>query len=504
MNTQRPEWNDANNALVGYGLSMVTLGYLRRYLGVLRDLIGGSASTSFPVSREVARFLRDAAGVLVDHAHLLGGPVSSAARKSFMDAMGEVADSYRQQVYEGFRGERVPLAKEPVLEFLNRALAMLDHSIAIGRRDDGLYHSYTLIHFESDGYAVEPLDEMLEGQVAVLSSGHLDARASLDLLDSLRASRLYRADRNSYLLYPDRTLPSFLDRNVIPADVVERNGWIQSELKAGRTAYVERDGQGRVHFNGVFRNANDLRAALQRDPAVRPEDAARLCEVYESLFQHRKFTGRSGSMYKYEGLGCIYWHMVSKLLLAVGETIDAAVRRGDDPSRIDALVARFEDIQDGLGVHEPPARYGAFPLDPHSHTPGFGGVQQPGLTGQVKEDLITRFRELGVHVAQGEVSFEPVLLRRGEFLMEPAAWRYFCGDAEVNETLPAGSLGFTMCGVPVEYRLSDPARITVHGVDGLPTPIQGSRLGTELSRSLFRRDGRIRRLVVDVPAAFLR
>ena len=29
MNTQRPEWNDANNALVGYGLSMVTLYQLR-------------------------------------------------------------------------------------------------------------------------------------------------------------------------------------------------------------------------------------------------------------------------------------------------------------------------------------------------------------------------------------------------------------------------------------------------------------------------------------------
>ena len=25
MNTQRPEWNDANNALVGNGVSMVTL-----------------------------------------------------------------------------------------------------------------------------------------------------------------------------------------------------------------------------------------------------------------------------------------------------------------------------------------------------------------------------------------------------------------------------------------------------------------------------------------------
>ncbi len=32
MNTRRPEWNDANNALVGYGLSMVTLCYLRRFL----------------------------------------------------------------------------------------------------------------------------------------------------------------------------------------------------------------------------------------------------------------------------------------------------------------------------------------------------------------------------------------------------------------------------------------------------------------------------------------
>ena len=32
MNTQRPEWNDANNALVGHGISVVTLGYLRRTL----------------------------------------------------------------------------------------------------------------------------------------------------------------------------------------------------------------------------------------------------------------------------------------------------------------------------------------------------------------------------------------------------------------------------------------------------------------------------------------
>ena len=32
MNTQRPEWNDANNALVGNGVSMVTLYYLEKIL----------------------------------------------------------------------------------------------------------------------------------------------------------------------------------------------------------------------------------------------------------------------------------------------------------------------------------------------------------------------------------------------------------------------------------------------------------------------------------------
>ena len=31
LNTQRPEWNDANNALVGNGTSMVTVYYLKRF-----------------------------------------------------------------------------------------------------------------------------------------------------------------------------------------------------------------------------------------------------------------------------------------------------------------------------------------------------------------------------------------------------------------------------------------------------------------------------------------
>ena len=40
MNTQRPEWNDANNALAGYGVSMVTLYYARRYVSFCLELFG--------------------------------------------------------------------------------------------------------------------------------------------------------------------------------------------------------------------------------------------------------------------------------------------------------------------------------------------------------------------------------------------------------------------------------------------------------------------------------
>ncbi|NIM63348.1 MAG: hypothetical protein GTO30_17425 [Acidobacteria bacterium] len=167
---------------------------------------------------------------------------------------------------------------------------------------------------------------------------------------------------------------------------------------------------------------------------------------------------------------------------------------------VDRLSDHFDDIQAGLGVHKTPAEYGAFPVDPYSHTPEFAGVQQPGLTGQVKEDVITRFWQLGVRVRDGEVAFEPVMLGRDEFLAQETTWNYSTGGRELTEELPAGSLAFTLCGVPVVYRLADEARLQVHGRDSPPTVLDGSRLGPELSRSLFTRDGRITKLVVDLPA----
>ncbi len=224
-----------------------------------------------------------------------------------------------------------------------------------------------------------------------------------------------------------------------------------------------------------------------------------MCDIYESVFNHRQFTGRSGTMYKYEGLGCIYWHMVSKLLLATAEIINSASERKVAGDRLSPLLERFDDIKDGLGLHKRPALYGAFPIDPYSHTTGFSGVQQPGMTGQVKEDVITRFYELGVNVSDGDISFSPFMLKRDEFISEPLTWSYSTGGALQSEKLMPGSMGFTLCGVPVIYRLAESAGIHVFSDRDDPQFIPGNRMGPAWSKSVFRREKLVTKLVVDLP-----
>jgi hypothetical protein len=88
LNTQRPEWNDANNALVGHGLSMVTLYYMRRYVRFLQQLIAGE-SGSVQLSREVSEWLADTASALESVRPLLGnGPVSPEQRFETLQELG--------------------------------------------------------------------------------------------------------------------------------------------------------------------------------------------------------------------------------------------------------------------------------------------------------------------------------------------------------------------------------------------------------------------------------
>jgi hypothetical protein len=53
-----PEWNDANNALVGFGASMVTLCYLRKFTEFGLNLFGEVKSEKIKVSEEVLKIWR--------------------------------------------------------------------------------------------------------------------------------------------------------------------------------------------------------------------------------------------------------------------------------------------------------------------------------------------------------------------------------------------------------------------------------------------------------------
>jgi hypothetical protein len=247
--------------------------------------------------------------------------------------------------------------------------------------------------------------------------------------------------------------------------------------------------------------------ALAQEPAYTKlvtEERTLILNLFETVFDHGSFTGRSGTFFAFEGLGSIYWHMVSKLLLAVAEVIEQAGRHNADREQMAQLMACFDDIQAGIGVHKTPQQYGAFPIDPYSHTPGFTGVQQPGMTGQVKEDVITRFIELGVKVRRGQVSFEPAILKRDEFLSGSARWNHPSGKEWRRDDLGQDSLAFTLCAVTVIYRVAQEYAIKVFDTAGSSERIPGNCLGEEASRALFHREGRIRKIVVDIPADLLR
>ncbi|MEO7704192.1 MAG: hypothetical protein ABIV92_06105, partial [Thermoflexales bacterium] len=355
----------------------------------------------------------------------------------------------------------------------------------------------------SDGRAaIAHLYEMLEGQVAILSSGLLSGDESVALLDSLRHGPLYRADQHTYILYPDRALPGLLERNRMTPAQVGDLALVAALVETGEHSLFVRDEEGMYHFSGHIRNVKGVTRALDalkrqsRYAALVEAEAAKIETLFETVFRHSEFTGRSGTFFAYEGLGSVYWHMVSKLLLAVQET---AQRARNEPAAA-KLRAHYADIRLGLSFNKTPDAYGAFPTDPYSHTPKGQGAKQPGMTGMVKEEILTRQAELGYTVADGAITFDFLLLNRGEFVTEPATFSGLAVDGKPTRlALKPGSLAYAICQVPVVLTASDEACIHAHMADGSLRRISGHTLDAATSRHLFERDGVIDHLVVEVP-----
>jgi hypothetical protein len=500
LNTQRPEWNDANNALVGNGVSMVTLYYMRRYVAFLHKLIDSSPN-SLPLNKALYSLWEGIYKVLQTNQVFLLKRFTDQQRRSFVDQLGQLGENYRNKVYQNPSNEKTTLKTADLSSFLELTLQYIDHSIRANKRADDLYHAYNLINFSGDQLSVSNLYEMLEGQVAILSSGILTASESLQVLDALKSSKMYREDQYSYMLYPNRELPGFLDKNNIPNSFVDNSALAKQLLSDSNQELIIKDVKGKFHFNGEFHNSDDLRAKLdelklQYGHLVENEYEAYL-EIFEEIFDHKSFTGRSGTFYGYEGLGSIYWHMVSKLLLAVQENLQLAINQNEDKELIAGLVQHYYEIRAGIGINKSPELYGAFPTDPYSHTPGHKGAQQPGMTGQVKEDIMNRWGELGVKVSRGCISFAPEFLHPAEFINKTQFFEYFTisGDRERIELNP-GELAFTYCQVPVIYKMSDRNQIELEKTDRQNLLIDALKLTPELSAHLFSRDQKISKIRV--------
>jgi hypothetical protein len=500
MSTQRPEWNDANNALVGKGLSVVTLCYLRRTIVFCKDLLQQSELDSVEVSSEVQKLFLQIFQTLNNFKEILTSSFTDSQRRAMMDELGEAGTNYRWHYYlNGLSGKQAALEISEMVAFLNLTQQYVEHSLRANKRTDNLYHAYNILHLNNAVTSVGHLYEMLEGQVAILSSGLLSGEETLALLDSMRNSKLYSADQHSYILYPDKQLPGFLPKNTIKPDQVKELSLVTELVKSEDRSLIVKDEEGNYHFAGNIHNVKNVVQALDALPSQYVDlvrsDSTKIKVLFEETFRHTEFTGRSGTFFAYEGLGSIYWHMVSKLLLAIQETI---IRTRDESSTC-ALIEKYADIRKGLSFNKSPDVYGAFPTDPYSHTPKGQGAKQPGMTGMVKEEILTRQMELGLSIENGAILFDFLMLDKQEFLSQPTVYDYWNtkGHREQIEC-PAGTILYSVCQVPVILQASNERCMELHFSNGSVQKFNGHNLDLVNSQHIFQRDGVIHHLVVSV------
>lgn len=505
MNTQRPEWNDANNALVGNGISVVTLCYLRRFVGFMDHLLDLTDKDEYSISEELYSFFQELDQVFVEHKEKVG-LIDTELRLKIVTQLGQAGSNYRETIYAGsFSGNKKLLVKKELVAFFELVNQYVDESINQNERNDKLYHAYNLLEIENENrLSIGHLPLMLEGQVAALSSGLLNMSQAIELLDHLEKSDLYREDQGSYLLYPDKVLSGFMDKNTLSHELVQTSELLTCMLSDGCNKIIEQDSNGDVHFNGDFKNANDLKEALSEleersyGPLIE-KDSTMILDEFERIFDHKSFTGRSMTFFGYEGLGSIYWHMVSKLGLAVQEFLIKGMKSGIKEDSLKMLNQHYFKIKEGIGVHKSPELYGAFPTDPYSHTPANKGAQQPGMTGQVKEDILCRYKELGVYVTDGQIEFLTDQFEEAEFLTEAKSFSYMNMFGEQEKMIiPEGAMAFTLCQVPVIYRKSNIDSIEVNYHNNARIEQDTLRLSKKISEDVFYRKGGIKFIIVNM------
>jgi hypothetical protein len=198
MNTMRPEWNDANNAIVGNGLSMVTVYQLYRHLNFCLELLERlDINSSVEISNEVVTWFEEILKILENR--------SRYNPREFLDAVGIEFEEYRIIVSTvGLTGKGKMYVAQ-LRKFLILAIDTLKDSIRVNKRDDGMYHSYNILTISESNQgdlSIEPMFLMLEGQTAILSSGYLSPKEALTLTEIMENSDMMSDEHQQFFLYP--------------------------------------------------------------------------------------------------------------------------------------------------------------------------------------------------------------------------------------------------------------------------------------------------------------
>ena len=506
LNTQRPEWNDANNALVGYGSSMVTVCYLRRFLNFFKDIISKTDKKSISITQEAKEWLFEINVVLIEiYKKQNFGKLGDKDRMKFVKALGQSFSSYRTKVYDKILSEKNDLKIKKVYEFLDLGIFILDKTIDNNEKN-GLFNSYNIIDFNktSNTAKINELGIMLEGQVSALGSGKLSLEKTIKLINALYDSELFRKDQKSFILYPKKETISFINKNIIPNSLFIKCQVLKQAVNSGDTRIIHKDANKNLRFNPDLINAyvlkdslNELKESDSMFEKLSDTEYERILGLYEVVFNHKYYTGRSGTMFSYEGIGSIYWHMVAKLLLGVQESFFYFHKSSSSKQRLTDLGNLYYKIRKGLSSSKTPNQYGAFPFDPYSHSPAHSGAQQPGMTGQVKEEILTRFGELGCFIINGAIVFSPILLRKSEFLLKSKIFNYYNIFNDKSEIrVKKNQLAFIFNQVPIIYDINQQIReeIKIDYLNGETKLLLGSKINFEISKEVFSRKGLISKI----------
>jgi hypothetical protein len=102
-------------------------------------------------------------------------------------------------------------------------------------------------------------------------------------------------------------------------------------------------------------------------------------------------------------------------------------------------------------------------------------------------------------VENGNINFNPQLLRKEEFLETQSVFTYVDLDKSSKEiVLEQGALAFTYCQIPVVYQLSEQEGIQVLFKESSVLEFETLRIDAQTSSKIFRRTGEIQQIIISL------